>query len=143
MRQVRGDQEQVNWTEKSPQVNAKKFQPSNRSQGKRSSQKQPECNYCGATPSHPKDKCRAVLLKYVCRKCGKEGHIARKCLSRSQHVSALDGPVSDCEEETHQLFTLDVHSVRTVSVQKGKKYFGKIKLSSTNSCFNLFGKRSN
>ena len=101
MRQVRGDQEQVNWTEKSPQVNAKKFQPSNRSQGKGSSQKKPECNYCGATPSHPKHKCRAVLLKYVCRKCGKEGYIARKCFSKSQHVNALDRPVSDCEEETH------------------------------------------
>ena len=100
-------------------MNAKKFPPSNRSQGKGSSQKQPKCNYCGATPSHPKDKCRAVLLKYVCRKCSKEGHIARKCLSKSQHVNALDRPVSDCEEETHQLFTLGIHSVRTVSVQKG------------------------
>ena len=50
-------------------------------------------------------------------------------------MNALDGPVSDCEEETHQLFTLDIHSVRTVSVQKGKKYSGKIKLSATNNCF--------
>ena len=83
MRQARGDHEQVNWTETPPQVNAKKFQPSTRSQGKGSSQKQPECSYCGATPSHPNGKCRAVLPKYVCRKCGKEGHIARKCSSKS------------------------------------------------------------
>ena len=50
-------------------------------------------------------------------------------------MNALDGPVTDCEEETHQLFTLDIHSVRTVSVKKRRKYFGKIKLSATNNSF--------
>ena len=111
------------------------------SQGKGSSQKQHECNYCGATPSHPNGKCRAVLLKYVCRKCGKEGHIARKCWSKSQHVNALDGPVSDCEQEIHQLFALDIHSWRAVSVQKGKMYFGKSSCQPPATV--LFSERSN
>ena len=64
---------------KSPQVNATEFQPSTQSQGKGSSQKQPECNYYGATPSHPKVSCGSlVLFKYACRKYGREEHIARK-----------------------------------------------------------------
>lgn len=97
--------------------------------------KQSECNYCGATPSHPKEKCRAVLLKYKCRKCGKEGHIARKCLSKPQNVNALGDSVSDDGQETYHLFTLDTHSVRSVSVQKGKEFFAAIKLSAAKKFF--------
>ena len=59
----------------------------------------------------------------------KKGHIARKCLSKPQNVNALDGSVSDDGQETYHLFTLDTHSVRSVSVQKGKKFFAAIKLS--------------
>ena len=62
--------------------------------------KRSECNYSGATPSHPKEKCRTFLIKYKCRKCGKEGHEARKCLSKPQNVNALDDPVSDDGQET-------------------------------------------
>ena len=90
MRQVRGDQEQVNWTEKASQSKQNSTRSQSQSNGKESSRKQSECNYCGATPSHPKEKCRAFLLKYKCRKCGKEGHIVRKCLSKPQDVNALD-----------------------------------------------------
>ncbi|XP_068717040.1 uncharacterized protein [Montipora capricornis] len=130
MRQVLGDQEQVNWTEKAPQSkrNSSRFQS-------QSNGKQSECNYCGATPDHPKEKCRAFLLKYKCRKCGKEGHVARKCLSKPQNVNALDDSVSDDGKQTYHLFTLDTHSVRSVSVQKGKKFFAAHKLSAAKNSF--------
>ena len=86
MRQVRGDQEQVNWTEKASQSKQNSTRSQSQSNGNiESSRKRPECNYCGATPSHPKEKCRAFLFKYKCRKCGKEGHVARKCLSKPQN----------------------------------------------------------
>ena len=98
-------------------------------------QNQSECNYCGAKPSHPRDKCSAILLKYVCRKCGKEGHVARKCRSKTQSVNSLDESVSDCGKEVYQLFTLDIHSVRAVSVKKGKKFFATIKLAATDDFF--------
>ena len=62
------------------------------------------------------EKCRAFLLKYKCRKCGKERHVARKCLSKPQNVNALDNSVSDDGQETYHLFTLDTHSLRSVSV---------------------------
>ena len=135
MRQVRGDQEQVNWTAKVPPSKTKSPQSPSGSSSKGLPPKQPECNYCGATPSHAKEKCRAILLKYICRKCGKEGHVARKCLSKPRHVNALNESVYDGEQETYHLFTVDIHSVRTVSVQKGKKFFAAIKLSAAGNCF--------
>ena len=109
MRQMRGDQEQVNW-------------------GNRTSRSK-EKNYCGARPSHPREKCRAVMFKYTCRNCGKEGHVPRKCMKKPQNVNAVDDSGSACEQNVHHLFTLDIHSVRAVSVQKGKKFFVAIKLS--------------
>ncbi|KAL9967070.1 hypothetical protein ACROYT_G025233 [Oculina patagonica] len=135
MRQVRGDQEQVNWTAKGPPSKSKSHQPPSGSHSKGFSPKQSDCHYCGAIPSHPKEKCRAILLKYVCRKCGKVGHVARKCISNPQYVNAMEESVSAGEHETHHLFTVDIHSVRTVSVQKGKKFFAAIKLSATGNCF--------
>ena len=104
-RQVRGDQEQVSWTRKAPHVNPKKSQLPSRSKSKCTSPKQSECCYCGAIPGHPKEKCRAVILKYVCGRCGKEGHIARKCLSKPQNVNALDESLSGNGQETYHLFT--------------------------------------
>ena len=63
----------------------------NQGNGKESFRKQSECNYCGASPSHPKlKKCRTFLLECKCRKCGKEGHVAQKCLSKPQNVNAVD-----------------------------------------------------
>lgn len=44
-------------------------------------------------------------------------------------VNALDDSVSDDGQEIYHLFTLDNHSVRSASVQKGKKSFAAIKLS--------------
>ena len=67
----------------------------NQSNGKESFGKQSECNYCGASAILPKEKFRAVLLKCKCRKCAKEGHVARKSLSKHQNVNALDDSVSD------------------------------------------------
>ena len=67
------------------------------------------------------------------RKCGKEGHIARKCLSKPQSVNSLS--VSDYGKEVYQLFTLDIHSVRAVSVQKGKTFYATIKLAATDDFF--------
>ncbi|CAH3187390.1 unnamed protein product [Porites lobata] len=64
MRQVREDQEQVNWTEKASQSKQNSNRSQSQSNGKESSRKQSECYYCGATPSHPNEKCRAFLLKY-------------------------------------------------------------------------------
>ena len=130
MRQVRGDQGQVNWTRKAPYVNAKKSQLPSRSNSNCPSPKQSEYCYCGAIPGHPKEKCRAVILKYVCGRRGKEGHIARKCLGKLQNVNALDESLSDDGQETYDLFPLETHSARNVSVQKGKKkVFALIKLS--------------
>ena len=71
----------------------------------------------------------------MCRRCGKEGHIAKKCLSKPQNVNALDESLSDYGQETYHLFTLDTHSVRNVSVQKGKKVFPLIKLSAGGNFF--------
>ena len=122
MRQVRGDQEQVNWTEKASQSKQNSARSQSQSNGKESSRKQSECNYCGATPSHPKEKCRAFLLKYKCRKCGKEGHIARKCLSKPQNVNALDDSVSDDGQETS--FVYSGHSLCENSIcTEGEKVF--------------------
>ena len=59
----------------------------------------------------------------------RRAHVARKCLTKPQNVNALDDSVSDDRQETYHLFTLDTHSVRSVSVQKGKKFFAAIKLS--------------
>ena len=122
MRQVRGDQEQVNWSEKAPQSRQNSTRSQSQSNGKELSRKQSECHYRGVTPSHPKEKCRAFLLKYKCRKCGKGGHIAPKCLSKPQNLNALNDSVSDDGQETYHLFTLDTHSVRSVSLQKGKSF---------------------
>ena len=105
MRQVRGDQEQVNWTEKASQSKQNSTRSQSQSNGKESSRKQSECNYCEVTPSHQKEKYRAFLLKYKCRKCCKEGRIARKCLSKPQNVNALDDSVSADGQETYHLFT--------------------------------------
>ena len=135
MRQIRGDQEQVNWTEKASQSNQNSTRSQSQSSGKELSTKPPECNYCGATPSHPKEKCRTFVLKYKCRKCGKERYVARKCMSKSQNVNALDDSVSDDGQETYHLFTLDTHSVRSVPVQKWKKFFAAIKLSAAENVF--------
>ena len=109
MRQVRGDQEQVNWTNKTTQSKGKsrQYRPDTQSKGWQKS----ECNYCGAKPSHPREKCRAVLLKYVCRKCGKEGHVAKKCMGKPQNVNAVEESESSCEPEVYDLFTLDTLSV--------------------------------
>ena len=43
--------------------------------------------------------------------------------------------VSDDGQETYHLFTLDTHSVRSVSVQKGKKFFAAINLSAAKNVF--------
>ena len=44
-------------------------------------------------------------------------------MSKPQNVNALDDSVSDDGQETYHLFALDTHSVRPVSMQKGKKSF--------------------
>ena len=133
MRQVRGDQEQVNWADKTSRWKGKNPQPS--ADNQRKGLYQNECNYCGARPSHPREKCRAVILKYMCRNCGKEGHVARKCMRRPQNVNAVDESGSPCEQNVYHLFTLDIHSVRAVSVKKGKKFFAAIKLSAAKNHF--------
>ena len=95
----------MNWTEKAPHSKQNSTRCQSQSNGKESCRKQSECYYCGATPSHPKEKCRAFLLTYKCRKCGKEGHIARKCLSKPQDVNALDDSVSDDGQETYHVYS--------------------------------------
>ena len=96
MRYVRGDQEQVNWTEKAFQSNQNSTPSESQNNSKKSSRNPFQCNYCGATPRHPKKKCCAFLLKYKCRKCGKEGHVTRKCMSKPQNVNGYFG-YSLCE----------------------------------------------
>ena len=88
MRQVRGDQEQVNWEDKTSRSKGKNPQPPSDNQRKGSYQN--ECNYCGARPSHAGEKCRAVTFKHMCRNCGKEGHVATKCMRKPQNVNVVD-----------------------------------------------------
>ena len=113
----------------------------NQSNGKESFGKQSECNYCGASAILPKEKFRAVLLKCKCRKCAKEGHVARKSLSKHQNVNALDDSVSDDGQETYHLITLYTHSVRSLSVQKGKSFSPRSNYQQQKLF--LLGKRSN
>ena len=56
-------------------------------------------------------------------------------MSKPQNVNALDDSVSDDGQETYHLFTLDTHSVRSVSVQTGKKFFAAIKLLAAKNFF--------
>ena len=56
-------------------------------------------------------------------------------MSKPQNVNALDDSVSDDGQETYHLFALDTHSVRPVSMQKGKKFFAAIKLSAAKNFF--------
>ena len=88
MRQVRGDQEQVNWEDKTSRSKEKNPQPPSDNQRKGSYQN--ECNYCGARPSHAREKCRAVTFKHMCRNCGKERYVATKCMRKPQNVNAVD-----------------------------------------------------
>ena len=127
MRQVWGDQEQVNWADKTSRSKGKNPQSPSDNQGKGSHQN--ECNYCGARPSHPREISRAVTFKYTCRNCGKEGHVARKCMTKAQNVNAVDDSRSASEQNLHHLFTFHIQSVRAVSGQKEKKFFAVIKLS--------------
>ena len=141
MRQVRSDQEQVNWTEKASQSKQNSTRSQSQSNGKESSRKRPECKYRGATPSHPKEKFRAFLLKYKCRKCGKEGHVARKCLSKPQNVNVLDDSVSDDGQETYQIVYFG-HSLCEICIcTEEEKFFAAIKLSA--AIFFLLGKLCN
>ena len=57
---MRGDQEQVNWADKTSRSKGKNPQPP--SDNPRKGSYQNECNYCGARASHPKEKCRAVVF---------------------------------------------------------------------------------
>ena len=108
MRQVRGDQEQVNWTDKAPQSKRNSSRSQSQRNGKDSSRKQSECNYCEAKPSQPREKSRAFLLKYKCKKCGKEGYVARRSI----------------------LFVYFGHSLRVICIcTEGEKVFAAIKLS--------------
>ena len=133
MRQVQGNQEQVNWADRTSHSKGKNPQPPSDNQCKGLYQN--ECNYCGARPSHPREKCRAVIVKYMCGNCGKEGHVARKCMRKPQNVNAVDESGSASEQNVYYLFTLDIYSVRAVSEQKGKKFFAAIKLSAGKNQF--------
>ena len=50
-------------------------------------------------------------------------------------MNSLDESVSDCGKEVYQLFTFDIHSVRTDSVQKMKNFLATIKLAATDDVF--------
>ena len=57
---------------------------------------------------------------------------------QTSDVNALDDSVSDDgQEETYHLFTLGTHSMKSVSVQKGKKFSAAIKLSAAKFFFCL------
>ena len=51
---------------------------------------QNKCNYCGARPSHPREKFSAVIFQYMCLNCSKKGHVARECTRKPQNVNAAD-----------------------------------------------------
>jgi len=81
MRQVWGDQEQVNWADRTSRSKGKN--PHSPSVNQPKGSHQTECNYCGARFGHSREKCRAVIFKECrCRNCGKEGHVSRKCMKR-------------------------------------------------------------
>ena len=50
-------------------------------------------------------------------------------------MNALNDSISDDGQETYNLFTLDTHSIRFVSVQKRKNFFAAIKFSAAKNCF--------
>ena len=56
-------------------------------------------------------------------------------MSKPRNVNGLDDSVSVDGQETYYLFILATHSVRSVSAQKGKKFFAKIKLSAAKIFF--------
>ena len=56
-------------------------------------------------------------------------------MRKPQNVNAVDESGSPCEQNVYHLFTLDIHSVRAVSVKKGKKFFAAIKLSAAKNHF--------
>ena len=37
-----------------------------------------------------------IIFKYICRNCGKERHVARKCMKKPQNVNAVDESGSAC-----------------------------------------------
>ena len=55
-------------------------------------------------------------------------------MSKPQNLNALDDSVYDLHE-TYDLFTLDTDSVRSVSAQKGKKFFAATKLSAAKNYY--------
>lgn len=124
MRQVRGDQEQVNWQIKPLVQKGKNPQAPGVNQRKGSYQN--GCNYCGVRPSHP---------RFMCPNCGKEGHVARNCMRKPQNVNPVDESGSGSEQNGYHLFTLDINSVRAVLVKKRKNFFAAIKLSAAKNHF--------
>ena len=62
-------------------------------------------------------------------------HVATVLLLAWWTVNAFDDSVSDDGQETYHLFPLDTHSVRSVSLQMGKKFFAAIKLSAAKTFF--------
>ena len=68
-RQLLGDKELVKWADKSSRSKGKNHHPQSVVQRKGSHGS--HSNYRGAKPRHPREKCCAVLFKYVYRNCGK------------------------------------------------------------------------
>ena len=56
-------------------------------------------------------------------------------MRKPQNVNAVDESGSASEQNVYHLFTLDIYSVRAVSVQKGRKFFAAIKLSAATNHF--------
>lgn len=81
---------------------------------------------------------KVVQLKYTSGKCGKEGNIARKCLSDQRNMHAMDSEqdVYTSEPEVGQkLFTVDDHTINSMSGKKVKKFFAELKLSAVRDKF--------
>lgn len=58
-------------------------------------------------------------------------------MSKLQNMNAVDVSCLESRRETYHLFTLVIHSVRTVSRRKEKRFFAVIKLSATINFFFL------
>ena len=63
--------------------------------------------YYGAKPRHPREKCCAVLFKYLYGNCGKEDLVARKCIRKLHIVNAMDE--SDPESYLSRSFLQSSH----------------------------------
>lgn len=135
IRQVQANQEQVNWQDKTSCSKARN--PEAPSHDHIKGLHKNECSYCGARPSHPSESVMQLYLSTRVGTVARKKYMARKCMKKKNRMySKCSGWAWVWLFTKHaHLFTLDIHSVRAVSGQKGKKFFATIKLTAARKHF--------